>query len=78
MRFSTLLPDSPGEIERLVSCVAAQGANLRHLVFDRSHRGVPPLSVVASLDLETRGPEHVRQLEAALVETGFERFSEGD
>jgi len=78
MRFSALLPDSPGEILRLVACVAAQRANLRHLVFDRSRRGVPPLSVVASLDVETRGPEHVRQLETALVGAGFERFGEGD
>jgi threonine dehydratase len=77
-RFSTELPDRPGELQRLVACVAACGANIHQIRHERAEVGLMPTVAVVTLELETRGHEHVRDLERALAVAGFTRRIAGD
>jgi threonine dehydratase len=72
-RFRTELPDRPGELQRLVACVAAAGANIRHIQHERAEIGLAPTAAAVTLELEMRGREHVRDLERALTKAGFRR-----
>ena len=77
-RFRTELPDRPGELQRLVACVAAAGANIRHIQHERAEVGLAPTAAAVTLELETRGREHVRDLECALTAAGFRRRDSPD
>jgi threonine dehydratase len=70
-RFATRLADRPGELQRLVSCVAACGANIHHIRHERAQPGLPLTQAAVTLELETRGPEHVDQIRVALRDAGF-------
>jgi threonine dehydratase len=70
-RFTTELPDRPGELQRLVACVAARGANIHQIHHERVRAGLAPTRVAVTLELETRGPEHVADIARALAADGF-------
>jgi len=70
-RFSTRLPDRPGELQRLVACIAAQRANIHQIRHERAHPGLPLTQAKVILELETRGPDHIADVRHALVEAGF-------
>jgi threonine dehydratase len=70
-RFRTALPDRPGELQRLVACVAGCGANIHQIRHERAEVGLTPTVAAVTLELETRGQEHVRELERALAAAGF-------
>lgn len=72
-RFRTELPDRPGELQRLVACIGACGANIRHIQHERAEVGLAPTVAVVTLELETRGRAHVQDLERALAAAGFTR-----
>jgi len=71
-RFSTRLADRPGELQRLVSCIAACRANIHQIRHERSQPGLALTAASVSLELETRGREHVAEIERALRAAGFE------
>ncbi|MGD9764152.1 MAG: threonine ammonia-lyase [Candidatus Binatia bacterium] len=71
-RFSTRLADRPGELQRLVGCVGACGANIHQVHHERSQPGLPLTQASVTLELETRGREHVGELRRALAEANFE------
>ena len=77
LRVATRLPDRPGALERLVACVAACRANIHRIEHARSRPGLPLMQASVTLDLETRGPEHVQEVLRALAAAGFER-DDGD
>ena len=70
-RFSTRLPDRPGELQRLVACIAACRANIHQIRHERAHPGLPLTQATVILELETRGREHINQIEQALSAAGF-------
>lgn len=70
-RFTTELPDRPGELQRLVSCVAGCGANIRQIYHERARAGLAPTRVAVTLELETRGREHIAAIERVLQAGGF-------
>jgi threonine dehydratase len=70
-RFETELVDRPGELERLVACIAAASANIHQIRHERALPGLPLTRVVVVLDVETRGHEHAGEIETALVRAGF-------
>lgn len=65
-RFTTLLQDRPGELQRLVTCVAACGANIHQIRHERAQPGLALTQAAVTLDLETRGREHIAEVERAL------------
>jgi threonine dehydratase len=73
VRFTTELPDRPGELERLASSIAALGANIRHIRHERAQPGLSPTRVAVTLELEARGPGHVAEIQRALAAAGYSR-----
>jgi len=70
-RFTTRLIDRPGELQRLIGCVAACRANIHQIRHERARPGLPPTQAAVTLEVETRGDEHVTEIECALVAAGF-------
>ncbi len=70
-RFTTLLVDRPGELQRLVACIAACRANIHQIRHERAQPGLALTQAAVTLDLETRGREHIAEIERALVAAGF-------
>jgi threonine dehydratase len=70
-RFATELSDRPGELQRLATCIAGCRANIHQIRHERALPGLPLTRVVVILDVETRGREHVAELETALAAAGF-------
>jgi threonine dehydratase len=70
-RFTTRLADRPGELQRLVACVAACRANIHQINHERAQPGLPLTQAAVTLELETRGPEHIAEVRAGLIAAGF-------
>ncbi|MEP7366547.1 MAG: threonine ammonia-lyase [Acidobacteriota bacterium] len=72
VRLRIHLPDHPGALVRLATVIAAQKANIVQTTHDRAHFGVSLSDTVIDVQMETRGPEHVAELCAALQGAGYE------
>jgi threonine dehydratase len=71
-RFTVSVIDRPGGLARLTATIAQAGASIHELTHDRTFAG-PRLSEVRVVCVvETTGPEHVRELHAALRGAGFD------
>ncbi|WP_324756015.1 threonine ammonia-lyase [Haloarcula montana] len=71
IRIRTVLTDHPGALEHLVSVLSAQEVNIYAIEHDRTSRDVAMDDAEVELDLETRGPDHVEAVLAALREDGY-------
>ncbi|MDS0282433.1 threonine ammonia-lyase [Haloarcula onubensis] len=71
LRIRTVLKDRPGALEELVGVLSDQQVNIYAIEHDRTNRDVAMNDAEVELDLETRGPDHVDDLLAALREHGF-------
>jgi threonine dehydratase len=75
VRLRIHLPDHPGALQKLAAVIAEQKANIVETMYDRAYFGVVLGDTVIDITMETRGPEHVAQLTAALdaANYSFER-----
>jgi threonine dehydratase len=71
LRLRVRIGDHPGDLHRLLGVVADVRANVMDIEHNRAFTKVALDETVVDLTLETRGPEHVQELEAAL---GRERY----
>ena len=71
-RVAVDLRDRPGELGKLVSLVAATGANVRAIDHDRTRRDVAIGGARVMLELETRGPTHIEAIREQLKRRGYE------
>jgi len=71
LRIKTVLKDRPGALEELVGVLSNQQVNIYAIEHDRTNRDVTMNDAEVELDLETRGPDHVEALLAALRERGY-------
>ena len=69
--FHTHLPDRPGELARLIGCIAQVGANIVGVEHHREGMGVDLGDVDVTLQVETRGSAHIEELSRALAEAGY-------
>ena len=65
------VPDRPGNLARVTALVAAAGANVLELSHARAFADISVRDVEIVMQLETRGPEHVREVVSALEHHGF-------
>jgi threonine dehydratase len=72
LKVRTVLKDRPGSLEGLLEIVADMRANIYAVRHDRTSREIGMSDTEIELDLETRGPEHVEALLAAIREAGYE------
>jgi threonine dehydratase len=71
-RFITRLPDRPGQLDRLVHCIAQCNANIHQIMHDRAIPGLAPTVTLVTLEIETHGPEHIAEIERVLTEAHFD------
>ena len=67
----TRLQDRPGALSTLLAHIAACGANVIAVNHHRLGTRLDLHQVEVALELEARGPEHIRELTHALVEAGY-------
>ena len=70
-RLAVELNDRPGALAQVTACLADVQANIQEIVHQRAFTNLPVQAVAVDLVLETRGPEHVRQVIDALGRLGF-------
>jgi threonine dehydratase len=71
VRFGVILRDAPGALAKLSSLVAQQDANILHIIHERAAKDIPIRFSKVILILETRGPEHIHEIEKGLKEKGY-------
>jgi threonine dehydratase len=71
VRLRIHLPDHPGALQKLAGVIADQKANIVETMYDRAYYGVVLGDAVIDITMETRGPEHVAHLTAALETSGY-------
>ena len=76
MRLRVRMDDIPGSLAKLLALVANLKANVLHIYHDRSVRDVPLYVTHVELELETRGPAHVKEIEESLTASGYEFLSQ--
>src|SRR5271166_3064976 len=71
VRLRVHLPDYPGALHRLTGILADHRANIVETAYDRAYHGVNLGDTAIDITMETRGPDHIAELLAALVLAGY-------
>ena len=71
VRLRVHLPDYPGALHRLTGILADHRANIVETAYDRAYHGVNLGDTAIDITMETRGPDHITELLAALVHAGY-------
>jgi threonine dehydratase len=71
VRFGVLLRDVPGALAKLSSLIAEYKANILHIVHERTAKDIPIGFSKVILVLETRGREHIHEIERGLKKDGY-------
>src|SRR5229473_1940275 len=71
VRLRVHLPDYPGALHRLTGILAEHRANIVETSYDRAYHNVNLGDTAIDITMETRGPEHIAELIAALSENGY-------
>ncbi len=71
MRFAVCLEDVPGSLAGLLDLLARLKANVVHIHHARNERGLAINYTRVDLELETRGLDHIKEIEAAMRRAGY-------
>jgi len=71
VRLGVLLRDIPGSLSKLSILISQCHANILHIVHERAAKDIPIGFSKVILVLETRGPDHVREIKKELKENGY-------
>jgi threonine dehydratase len=71
VRLRIVLLDKPGALHDLTRLVSGQRANIIEILHNRAYYGVNLGDTVIDITMETRGPQHVAELLAALTAEGY-------
>ena len=66
------MADVPGSLSNLLALIAGTKANVLHIYHDRNVRGIPLYVTHVDLELETRGPAHVKDITETLQSAGYD------
>jgi threonine dehydratase len=75
MSFSVCIEDTPGSLNRLLGLIAQSQANVVHIRHVRRERSLPISFARVDLELETRGPDHIKEIAGALTASGYRIMS---
>jgi len=68
--FKVILDDMPGRLHRLTGIISGQGGNILNVTHDRLVQDIPFGKTLVMLTLETRGFEHITEINTAIMEAG--------
>ncbi len=71
LHLSTVIPDRPGQLSRLLDLVASLKANVIRVSHERWDPGIAPVDVSVRLVVETRNAAHRQDILDALNESGY-------
>jgi threonine dehydratase len=71
VRLRVHLPDYPGALHRLTGILADLRANIVETAYDRAYHGVNLGHTAIDITMETRGPAHIAEILAALLDAGY-------
>jgi len=71
VRMSILLRDVPGALAKLAALASQHRANILHIIHERAARDIPIGFSKVILMLETRGPDHIREIRKGLESEGY-------
>jgi threonine dehydratase len=71
VRLRVHLPDYPGALHRLTGILADHRANIVETSYDRAYYGVNLGETAIDITMETRGPDQIAELLAALQDAGY-------
>lgn len=71
VRMTVGMRDRPGELGRLLAAVAEEGANVHAIQHDRTRRDVRIGGARVTVELETRGHDHIERIREALAALGL-------
>jgi threonine dehydratase len=71
-RLRVEMRDLPGALAKVTACLAEANANIEEVHHQRAFTDLPVLSAEVEFVLQTRGPEHVQEILAALGRSGFQ------
>jgi len=71
LKVKVELLDAPGSLAKLATMLAEEGANIFHVSHDRRSAGLHLGRAEVHLELETRGPEHIRGILELLKKEGY-------
>jgi threonine dehydratase len=69
-RISVVVNDRPGTLSRLTKTIGDMGANILDVTHDRMHPSLMIREAMITFVLETKNAEHVKEIRAALVQSG--------
>jgi threonine dehydratase len=70
-RLKVELRDLPGALAKVTACLAQANANIEEVHHQRAFTHLPVLSAEVEFVLQTRGPQHLAEIVAALGAAGF-------
>lgn len=71
LKIKLMLPDRPGQLARVAELISEASANVVEVLHTRHGRNSLLSEVELELSIETRGPDHVRQVLERLSEAGY-------
>lgn len=71
VRIRTVLTDRPGNLRGLLAVIAKSGANVISVYHDRTKPDIPIKQAGVELALETHNRDHINQVAASLVKSGY-------
>ncbi len=71
VRLRVHLPDYPGALHKLTGILAQHRANIVETSYDRAYYGVNLGDTAIDITMETKGPDHIAELLAALDVAGY-------
>lgn len=70
-RLTLIVPDKPGQLNKVTQVIASQGANILEVEHDRIDPDLHIRETAIRLSLETKSREHVSEIKSALLASGF-------
>lgn len=71
VKIRTLISDRPGALQRLLTILAEERANIIHVYHDRVERNVPLSQAVVEISMETRDWMHTEEILTTLRQQGY-------
>lgn len=71
LTFSVIVDDQPGALARLLTLIGSEGGNILQIHHTPGDPNTPIQEIRVAIELETRGPDHVRSIRNRVESNGY-------